>query len=227
MFEKTRRDEAWELRCEELKHWYERHPVGHPPKGTFLHNWVKRQRQAARDKTLSPRRYSKLMVMDRWEWEPPKLQDENWNHVYQALELWLEQHGSYPPLVSYLGLWLERQEILHSKRELPADRKQALESLEGWDWTAWEGWAWDWDIMVQKAAEWYDIYTRHPPGWSALGTWISLRRTQKRKGKLSKEQRKALEAINGWEWTPTRHNPRRWTWVEMGLVQESKPSKKI
>lgn len=96
-----------------------------------------------------------------------------------------------------LGQWMTVQRTI--KDSLSAERKERLESLNGWVWDSLDAkWEASFDELKTYKAEHGDVDV--PIKWpSGLGSWASVQRRSEKKGKLSPDRKVRLDEI-GFEW---------------------------
>lgn len=113
--------------------------------------------------------------------------------------------GEFP-----LGEWVRRQRHSFKSGRLSARRIEQLESFPSWEWervTALKQRHQDfWDdgvaaLTIFAAREGHSLVpSRFLEGSLDLGRWVRAKRDNYRKGQLSREQIKQLEAFPGWKW---------------------------
>ncbi len=96
-----------------------------------------------------------------------------------------------------LGQWVVVQRGI--KDSLSAERKERLESLNGWVWDSLDAkWEANFYELQMYKAEHGDVNV--PIKWhSSLGSWASVQRRSKKKGQLSTERKSRLDEL-GFEW---------------------------
>ena len=193
--------------------------------GERLGLWVGQQRQRYRSDSLTREQVQALECLPGWSWDP---YEDAWRIAYGKLKDLIDRDG--PEAVTLrsktadgfcVGAWVQSQRRAIKARRLPADRVAALESLPGWPLRKQRGgrgglsdsqrrtFNRGWDAHVTEveafAAEYGHarVPQRHTtPDGFALGAWVGSQRRAFKKGTLSPERRRRLEAIAGWEWHP-------------------------
>jgi len=117
--------------------------------------WMKHQRQAQSNGSLTNARVVALETWSDWTWVP---REDQWQASLSALQLWLSEHEHEMPqrnsenhAEAALATWADHQRSARQKGMLAEERSLALEHLSAWSWqpreVQWEAWyqlAWDW-----------------------------------------------------------------------------------
>ncbi len=127
-------------------------PVDYVEDGLKLGQWTRLRRRE--HKKLSPDRQAPLEAIPGWFWG--RKGDYVWNQNFALLKEFAEREGHARPSYGHieggvkLGSWVVEQRA--ERRNLPYERKAALEGLLGWSWTVSKD-AWDEKYeMVKKFA---------------------------------------------------------------------------
>ena len=164
-----------------------------------LAHWVRNQRVAYKKGTLSQERIKNLEELG-FIWDP---HDACWGENYKKLLGFKKEWGHC--LVPYgykdrdLAHWVRNQRIAYKTGTLSQEKIKNLEEL-GFIWDVKEAW---WEEGYQKLVgfqkEWGHCLV--PQGYKdkALGRWVGTQRQAYKKGRLSQERIKKLEAI-GFQW---------------------------
>ena len=108
------------------------------------------------------------------------------------------KEGKYP-----LGNWVGRLRTTYRNGTLPQDRIKQLELVPGWIWDPnereFQGGFQILLIFVEREGHAL-VHNKYKEGDFTLGSWVSSRRKEYRKGALSQDRIKQLEAIRGWSW---------------------------
>ena len=199
---------SWEEYFEQLRQYVKTH--GHarvPAKHTTaqddkLGSWVNRQR--TRKSGLSPEQRTRLEALDGWMWDPF---DAAWEDSYRQLRHYVQTEGHARVPQSYttpdglrLGSWVTTQRA--KKEKLSAERRNRLESVDGWAWDAVDA-AWEESFTQLQQHVKTHGHARVPPSYLTgdghrLGSWVVTQRARKKQ--LSSERRTRLEALTGWVW---------------------------
>ena len=85
------------------------------------------------------------------------------------------------------------------KNIIPEYRVELLESIKGWHWI--NRTDWDWENKSKELKDYCKTNKcpNHPH--PIFGQWVSDQKANYKKGKLSGEQIKSLESIDGWFWS--------------------------
>jgi len=121
-----------------------------------------------------------------------------------------------------LGQWASVQRGLYAKGTLSDDRREKLERLHGWIWDVlvdqWGIWM---GLMRQFVAEHGHANVPFPymVGEYNLRSWVATQRGLHKRGELSEERVRELEALPGWVWDILDDN---WTRHYEGLKKFAK-----
>jgi hypothetical protein len=106
-----------------------------------------------------------------------------------------------------LGAWVSRRRREHRAGSLPAAQVRSLERVRGWTWKPA-------DERFPEALRCLDAFVSregharvpaaHVEGGFRLGTWVSHRRRDRRKGVLDPRWATRLECLPGWTWDVRR-----------------------
>lgn len=170
--------------------------------GYSLGYWVANQRQA--ESTMSAEQKAELESMPGWIWD---VNEEKWElGFYHLLEFAAREghSGVHQHFVTSdgfrLGRWVVNQRM--TRDSLSADRKERLESVNGWAWNALDE---NWELGFRLLTEFTNLEGhclvpqkfRAANGFS-LGSWVSNQRAAQEN--MPVEQKLRLEAIPGWVW---------------------------
>ncbi|QII07817.1 DEAD/DEAH box helicase family protein [Rhodococcoides fascians A25f] len=132
-----------------------------------------------------------------------------WHFWYGMLEQYAADKGTSRVAVDYvvdgyaLGQWASVQRIALTNKTLSDDRRSALDRLPGWAWDVladqWSTWI---QLMEQFVAEHghADVPFPYAVGDSNLRSWVATQRGLHKRGRLSEERTRELEALAGWVW---------------------------
>jgi superfamily II DNA or RNA helicase len=172
------------------------------PDGYSLGNWVVTQR-TKRDEMTQDRK-ERLDALDGWVWSRLEYR---WEEGFGYLSRYVEDKGNafvpsrYKAPDGYsLGAWANTQRL--RRDDMSKDRRKRLETLAGWVWDLIE---FQWEqgfkhllaYVADKGQALVPGYYKTPGGYN-LGRWVQRQRTNKED--MSKDQRKRLEALDGWVW---------------------------
>ena len=105
-----------------------------------------------------------------------------------------------------LGQWVASQRSSHNRGELLDARARQLADLSGWTWhTHRDAWEDGYERLCRFVAR--EGHADVPKGFvdqdgSRLDLWVLHQRDDFRRGKLSSEQARRLDEIEGWTWDP-------------------------
>lgn len=168
--------------------------------------WVNYQRYRYKRGTLSSRRIALLEALPQWTWDELDLA---WKTAYSLVGKFArrEGHANVPRghhvAGVALGRWVGKQRDAHRRGLLSADRVALMEALPQWTWDphskAWEeGFR---HLITFTKAEGDDMpaASQTIAGYS-FGKWVDRQRLAYRRGKLTPNQIRRLEALDGWTW---------------------------
>lgn len=192
--------EQWSAKYNELEVFVlrnKRFPFQHNPTENPLAAWVTKQRKTYIKNRLSKEKIRLLEKIPKWEWKPHA---NLWSKKYQKLLQFVKEKGTHPsgyenrdPKERVLARWVTRQRQAYHKGELSQERTDLLEQIPGWSWDSIND---QWKMNYETVSTYTNLaYSKNP---KAL--WIKNQRVTHRRGKLSQERIKLLEAIPGWFW---------------------------
>lgn len=202
--------DQWDVGFQYLLDFYEREGHCQVPYRTITNNgfrlgqWVGTQRRAI--DSLLPERKSKLDSIAGWVWDA---NDQAWDTGFNRLSEFSrnQQHCRVPSnFVTSdgfkLGLWVRHQRGYKDK--LAYERKERLESVEGWCWDS-NSEAWEAGFRYLKEFVDREGHCRIPSNYSTdegyrLRDWVNKQRNAK--AALSIDRRSKLESVSGWVWDP-------------------------
>jgi hypothetical protein len=191
---------SWNLMYQVAKKYYETYGDLEVPKryitedGYSLGSWISTQRQVYLNRAsgvLTPKQIEQLDAIGmRWERE----KDTSWEQHFQRAKAYYEKHGDLVVSVNEeLGQWLARLRF-YRKHQIKSvyllpERICALDEIGMiWDMNAY---LWKQNYEVAKA-----YYESHGTLEGVpLGSWIANMKASYKKGGLTKEQVKKLEAL--------------------------------
>ncbi|MHB1292369.1 MAG: helicase associated domain-containing protein, partial [Sulfuricella sp.] len=173
-----------------------------PASGYRLGGWVRRQRNEKN--SMLPERKARLEELPGWAWNSI---EEQWEKGFRYLKDFTIREGHAKVSKNYvttdgfqLGSWVDSQRS--NSLSISAERKERLETLNGW---VWDARASQWEEGFRHLSEFADRdgHCKVEASYQTedrfrLGSWVQNKR--KRKGSLTIEQRMLLEALPGWVW---------------------------
>jgi hypothetical protein len=199
-------EDSWNLGFENLKQYYDEYGdclvhYKYISTGNFkLGNWVSRQRK--NKDNLSEDKKILLESLDYWVWN---IYDDMWNKGFKKLQRYYDENGDCLVPKSFitsdnfkLANWIGTQR--KDRANLSKDKKNLLESLNGWSWDPREEF-WQLGFTHLKNYSKANGNCLVPSKYISsndfyLGIWVA---TQKKYiDKLSKERKKLLETLSGW-----------------------------
>jgi superfamily II DNA or RNA helicase len=183
-------------------------------------SWIANRRTARKKGKLPEDRARLLEAVPGWIWEDERLKNmataqpwPMWLEVlreYVAAEedlpkrstVWMRPDGS----VWKIGSWIANRRTARKKGKLPEDQIRQLEAIPGWIWEDEDSWPVWLEVLREYVAakeglpKQRTVWT-HPDGseWK-IGIWINDQRQARKKGKLSEDRVRQLEAVPGWIW---------------------------
>ena len=169
-----------------------------------LGKWVSKLR--AKKESLNSKQLALLEELPAWSWDPF---DDLWMEMFETLKKYSLEHGNTSPPRSLkspsgtvVGVWCVR--MRGDKAKLTEDKRQLLESLEGWQWSP-HGHKRSLGLteLEKYVASYGDA--RVPlkyisPSGFKLGYFVSKNRGHYREGILDPQLVKTLESYKGWAW---------------------------
>jgi hypothetical protein len=153
---------------------------------------------------LSVEKKLQLESLAGWTWVP---YDDDWDEAFQLLLDYVEEyknpyiHADYKTMSNFkLGRWLVKQK--GQKSSIPQERRDKLESIEGWVWNKREL---NWEIAFGYVQDYVEEFrnARIPNRYISkngfqLGKWVNKQRS--RKVTLSQTRIERLNNTIGWSW---------------------------
>jgi superfamily II DNA or RNA helicase len=183
-------------------------PRAHVEGGFRLGAWVNKQRAEHRQGRISQDRAAFLDGVPGWTWEPT---EEAWQVGLATLRRFIEREGhARVPNVHVedgfkLGAWVSGWRSDRRAGRLDPARKAALDALPGWTWDPVEDDSRKGMAMLGRYAAREGnvrVPARHKESGFPLGSWVSNRRQLRRRGLITAECQRELEAFPGWTWDP-------------------------
>ena len=208
------RDASWESGYERLLRFAQREghcrvPSNYRDESGFrLDTWVAVQRRSRTRHELSRQRVRRLETVPGWLWEPKEMA---WEDGYARLQAFVEREGhSRVPQPSRdddgyaLGTWVAAQRAFRRRGQLSDDRAQRLEAVSGWVWHVRDA---KWEAAYARLHRFVERegHSRVPDAYRdddgyELGGWVRRQRDSRRRGVLSKDRARRLDALPGWVW---------------------------
>ena len=176
--------------------------------GFKLGTWISHRRQDYKKGSLSKTNIKLLESQPDWTWD--RFEDK-WIEGLELLEQYVEQFGDSRVPSKYktesgfkLGSWVGHRRRDYKKDNLSKERIKLIESQPGWTWDPFEtGWLEGLESLEQYIEQFGD--SRVPTKYRTesgfkLGSWISTRRKEYKKDRLSENRIKTLESLSGWTW---------------------------
>jgi superfamily II DNA or RNA helicase len=133
-----------------------------------------------------------------------------WEMKYDLLKEYVEEKDELPKCITVyknvkLGFWCSDQRTKYNANKLSDDKINKLNEISIWKWKLVDN---DWDSKYDRLKKFVEKYGKLPVTESRkdnndiqLGNWVSKQRSDHKNGKLSEEQIKVLNKINGWKWS--------------------------
>jgi SAM-dependent methyltransferase len=161
-----------------------------------LGTWVCNRRKDYKKGKLSADRITALEAVPFWSWDGV---DDTFPEKLEALKAYVAEEEQLPPRSEKrLGKWINRFRQAYKNGKLSGDRIAALEAVPYWTWDGKE----DTFPELLEALKAYVAEEEQLPPRSEkpLGQWVTSRRQDYKKGKLSADRITALEAVPYWTW---------------------------
>ena len=166
-----------------------------------LWTWVSQQRRHYYNGSLSQAKARRLEQLGL-VWKPT---EERWEKYFAALVEYKDTFGNCNVPQDWegnpsLGRWVGQQRFRRSTGKLSAERIQRLNSI-GFHWNRTDS---RWETMFAALIEYRQRFgnCNVPHEWSenaALGGWVSLQRTRRRRGQITARQLQKLNSL-GFVW---------------------------
>jgi hypothetical protein len=161
-----------------------------------LYTWIHNQKQQYKKGLLSKRKIEQLESVTGWVWEVDL--DAHWTNKLNELKDYIEANGKFPPKGSNLNYFIQLQRNKYKENKQTPYRIHELEKIEGWFWR------FDkldhWFNRANKLKGYMETSNKLPSRKTEFGDWLQDQRKFYSKGKLSEDQIKKLESVNGWFW---------------------------
>jgi hypothetical protein len=180
-------------------------PISYKTRNGFkLGNWVFTQRQSRKKETLINERIKRLDALE-FDWNPNVTL---WEEGFSYLKEYFHENDSASVPVSFktrsgfkLGTWVDTTRQSKKNKKLTQDQVERLETLE-FEWdphaTLWEeGFSYCEEYSHENGSACVPVRFKTKSGFK-LGSWVSKQRSKK--DKLTSEQIKRLELLEGWVW---------------------------
>lgn len=188
-FEWEQQDSRWMRTFEEVKAFYAEKGTW-PKRGeSALSVWCNTQRQARRNGKLTKERIRKLEGLD-FLWKQDL--DSDWRDNYNELKTFQVKHKRFPKASEgSLGAWCCTQRKSRKQEQLSDDRIQKLDAI-GFIWSPDEVWEKNYEQLILFHTKKFRWPTSRE---GTLGSWCFVQRKAYKKGQLSDERIRKLEAI--------------------------------
>lgn len=178
--------------------------------GFNLGYWVGNRRRDYHRGRLTTDQVKSLESLHAWVWD---VNEYLWKTAITHLKTWIQVDGAESLSNNCvtsdgfkLGSWVSRQRVKYHKNYLSEDKIVTLESIKGWTWKSplkenlWQDGVTHLSEYVGKNKN-SDVPKRYicEDGFN-LGVWVSTKRSDHKKGILSKEKINELESFDGWIW---------------------------
>ena len=205
---------SWDDRYLELRQWIgknKKFPSQYFDGSTesSLNLWCKEQRKCYKDNILSDERIEKMNKIANWCW--CRDSDAIWHKNCAGLKQWVEENNNMHPIINTdnsdekkLAVWSQRQKREYKLNILSAEQIKCLNEINGWHWFVDRNQLWN--NKYVKLKRWITANKKFPSGKSKnkkenrLSRWTQTQKKSYTKNKLSAEQIKCLNEINGWRW---------------------------
>ena len=153
-----------------------------------------------------------------------------WDFWFGLLSKYIEEHGNSFVPHNYLdgshrlGQWVNSQRTQFKNGDLPLERVQQLENLQGWTWNQLESmWNSYFQLLSEFVQEFGHCLVPHKPvryKGERLFAWVMMQRTRFSNGLLEIERKELLESLPGWTWTPKNDSWEKWLELLRAFVKE-------
>lgn len=150
----------------------------------------------------------RLEALPGWAWS---IKEARWEEGYELLLRFSEREGHSQAPSDYrdadgfkLGGWVVGQRERRKRGQLPEEQKLRLEALPGWTWhpreLAWKEGFTSLRRFVKREGHAQVPTAYEDDGGFRLGAWVDVQRQRRRRGSITDEQLRRLEALPGWSW---------------------------
>jgi hypothetical protein len=192
------------LRSFVAREGHARVPESQEEAGVRLGLWVHNQRH--RGGRRDPGRAAELEALLGWTWDPF---DDDWTAAMAALRAFVAREGHARVPQTHveghfrLGPWVAKRRSQHAAHRLDPARVAELDAIPGWIWEA-RADQWAESVAALHAFVAREGHARvpsnHVEGDLRLGSWVSSRRGDHKRGRLDPDHAAELEALPGWTW---------------------------
>jgi len=226
---------SWEFMFGRLQRFVAENGHASPPAlkvgRDWLAQWVANQRTKFNNKSLDVTRIAKLESLPGWTWDPL---GDSWNSFFELLIDFSNEfgHAAVPtrPLLyrgRQLASWINGQRTKYNKGLLDQEKIVRLESVRGWTWAPKD----DQFRHGFRALEQYvertgtsRVVRGHVETLDGeainLGSWVTTRRLDHKRGWLTTEQIRAFEELPDWSWNPKDDDWESWFQLLIEFVEE-------
>jgi superfamily II DNA or RNA helicase len=190
--------------------------------------WIGCQRCARKKGKLSEDRVRQLETIPGWVWKDETKKNmatkQPWQAWLEALRECVAAEKGLPKRTTVwtrpdgsewkIGNWIAGQRRTRKKGKLSEDRVRQLETIPGWFWEdrivtavrSWPAWleALRECVAAGEGPKKSTVWVRPDGSEWKIGNWIDNQRQARKKGKLSEDQVRLLEAVPGWNWEDER-----------------------
>ena len=216
--QQEKNERRWQTMFEELEAYRREHGDCCVPQGwkqnPTLASWVNTQRNKEANDKL-PSHHKKQLDSMKFTWRQRKLvrnsiaEDEKWFEKYNKLVSFHKRFGHSLVPIEFpedkkLGNWVSKQRMACLEKRLSQERKELLDNLDFvWkvdkaDANASHTQA-KWDEMFQHLlefkAEYGHVHVNRGFSKWGLGNWVSIQRTEGRKGRLDPRRARLLKDV--------------------------------
>ncbi|MGH9335947.1 MAG: helicase associated domain-containing protein [Vicinamibacteria bacterium] len=190
---------------------HSRVPRSHVEAGVRLGVWVANRRADYRKGRLSSRQSQSLEKLRGWTWDSRR---DSFEEGFDHLLRFVKRDGDACVPVGHvergfrLGAWVHKRR--GERDRMSETRRRRLAALPGWVWHKYDA-QFEEGLRLLRAFAKRDgharVPARHIEAGFHLGRWVGHLRH--RKHTISRERRRALEAIPGWSWRLRERRVRR------------------
>ena len=185
-------------------------PSDTDPDAARLSRWMCGKRALYAVGWLKSEHVTVLETLPGWTWRGPL----TFKDGLERFQAFVKLHGRLPKAAEtwkgwHVGNWMRHQRDQYVNGRLRAERIAALELVDGWMWRAWVmrshriPFAMGLDVLqrfVKKHGRLPHSREIGDDDRMHLASWVKRCRDLKKKGKLTEQQIKELEAVPGWWW---------------------------
>ena len=177
--------------------------------GFKLGQWIRKRRTSYKRNKLDKEKIKYLESLNDWTWDPI---NDHWDRGFLKLKKFYTkyEHPNVPTSFTTedgfrLGAWVDRQRQNIKKSKITKERREKIESLNGWALSVKEAL---WDKGFRELIEYIEVTNNSDVPLSyisknnyKLGSWVARQRSSRTKNSLTQQQKEKLKKLPNWKWS--------------------------